>query len=101
MVTMAGTVAQGRASWGIQAAAGGSAQALPRPLPGPQLLRQRMIDAMVLRGFAARTQEAYMGAVDLMARHYRVQAGSLNDATCRYRRTCYTCCASGGCRARR
>ena len=77
---MAGTVAQGRASWGIQAAAGGSAQALPRPLLGPQLLRQRMVDAMELRGFAARTQQAYMGAVDLMARHYRVQAGSHNDA---------------------
>ena len=56
MVTMAGTVAQGRASWSIQAAAGGSSQALPRPLLGPQLLRQRMVDAMELRGFAARTQ---------------------------------------------
>jgi hypothetical protein len=27
-------------------------------------LRQRMIDAMVLRGFAARTQETYLSAVD-------------------------------------
>jgi integrase/recombinase XerD len=26
-------------------------------------LRQRMIDAMVLRGFAARTQETYLSAV--------------------------------------
>ena len=79
MVTMAGTVAQGRASWGIQAAAGGSSQALPRPLLGPQLLRQRMVDAMELRGFAARTQQAYVGAVDLMARHYGVWPGSLSD----------------------
>ena len=46
----------GQASWSIQAAAGGSSQALPRPLLGPQLLRQRMVDAMELRGFAARTQ---------------------------------------------
>ena len=33
-------------------------------------LRQRMLDAMVLRGMAARTQEAYIGAVVLLARHY-------------------------------
>ena len=56
MVTMAGKVANGRASWGIQATTGGSSQALPRPLLGPQVLRQRMVDAMELRGFAARTQ---------------------------------------------
>ena len=34
-------------------------------------LRQRMMDAMVLRGFAARTQEAYCAAVGALARHYR------------------------------
>ena len=79
MVTMAGTAVQGQARWGIHLAAGGSSQALPRPVLGPPLLRQRMVDAMVLRGFAARTQQAYVGAVDLMARHYRVQAGSLSD----------------------
>ncbi len=34
-------------------------------------LRQQMTDAMVLRGFAARTQEAYLAAVSALARHYR------------------------------
>lgn len=33
-------------------------------------LRQRMIDAMVLRGFAPRTQEAYCAAVGALAKHY-------------------------------
>ena len=31
-------------------------------------LRQRMIDVMVLRGFAARTQETQLSAVGLLAR---------------------------------
>ena len=79
MVTMAGTVALGRASWGADLAPGASSQALLRPLPAPPLLRQRMVDAMELRGFAARTQQAYVGAVDLMARHYGVWPGSLSD----------------------
>ena len=91
MYTVARTRAEGQASSTIHGLMGGSRLTLP----APPLLRQRMIDAMELRGFAARTQEAYMGAVDLMARHYRVQAGSLN------RRTCCTCRASEGCRARR
>ena len=34
-------------------------------------LRQRMIDAMVLRGFSARTQESYTDAIYDMAKHYR------------------------------
>lgn len=34
-------------------------------------LRQRMLDAMVQRGFAQRTQETYIGAIRRMARHYR------------------------------
>lgn len=34
-------------------------------------LRQQMTDAMVLRGFAARTQEAYLAAVLALARYYR------------------------------
>ena len=34
-------------------------------------LRQRMIDAMVLRGFSARTQESYADAIYGMAKHYR------------------------------
>ncbi|MFZ2393324.1 tyrosine-type recombinase/integrase [Rhodoferax sp.] len=34
-------------------------------------LRQRMVDAMVTRGFAARTQESYVEAISRMARHYQ------------------------------
>ena len=34
-------------------------------------LRQRMIEAMVVRGFARRTQEAYVDAIRRMAQHYR------------------------------
>jgi integrase/recombinase XerD len=33
-------------------------------------LRQQMTEAMVLRGFAARTQEAYVAAVVALAKHY-------------------------------
>ena len=34
-------------------------------------LRQRMLDAMVQRGFAERTQETYVSAIRRMAKHYR------------------------------
>ena len=34
-------------------------------------LRQRMLDAMIQRGFAPRTQETYIGAIRRMAKHYR------------------------------
>ena len=34
-------------------------------------LRQRMLDALVLRGKAPRTQESYIDAVARLARHYR------------------------------
>jgi integrase/recombinase XerD len=34
-------------------------------------LRQRMLDAMVQRGFAVRTQETYIRAIRRMAKHYR------------------------------
>ena len=34
-------------------------------------LRQRMLDAMVQRGFAVRTQKTYVGAIRRMAKHYR------------------------------
>lgn len=34
-------------------------------------LRQRMLDALILRGLAPRTQQAYVDAVSLLARHYR------------------------------
>ena len=42
-------------------------------------LRQRMIDAMVLRGFAARTQETYLMAVGQMARHHHCSPELLSD----------------------
>lgn len=42
-------------------------------------LRQRMIDAMVLRGFAARTQETYLSAVTQMAKHHRCRPALLTD----------------------
>ena len=34
-------------------------------------LRQRMLDALVLRGMASRTQESYIEAVSRLVRHYR------------------------------
>ena len=34
-------------------------------------LREQMNDAMVLRGFAARTRESYLAAVSALAKHYR------------------------------
>ena len=42
-------------------------------------LRLRMIDAMVLRGFAVRTQETYLIAVGQMARHHRCSPDLLSD----------------------
>ena len=39
--------------------------------PKVTALRQQMIEAMVLRGFAQRTQEAYVDCVFALARHYR------------------------------
>jgi integrase/recombinase XerD len=42
-------------------------------------LRLRMIDAMVLRGFAARTQETYLIAVGQMARHHHCSPERLSD----------------------
>ena len=42
-------------------------------------LRQRMINAMVLRGFAPRTQMAYVDAVRLMARHFKRSPALLSD----------------------
>ena len=43
-------------------------------------LRQRMIDAMVLRGMARRTQEAYLGAVAQLAHHYHCSPDGLDGA---------------------
>lgn len=42
-------------------------------------LRLRMIDAMVLRGFAARTQETYLIAVGQMARYHHCSPELLSD----------------------
>lgn len=41
-------------------------------------LRRRMIDALVLHGKAARTQEAYVSAVAQLARHYRCSPDTLS-----------------------
>jgi hypothetical protein len=42
-------------------------------------LRQRMIDAMVLRGLRPRTQESYLRAVSQMARHYHRSPELITD----------------------
>ena len=42
-------------------------------------LRQRMIDAMQVRGLAARTQQAYVTAVVGLARHYRCDPQQLDS----------------------
>jgi integrase/recombinase XerD len=48
-------------------------------------LRQRMLDALVLRGMARRTQQSYIQAVAGLARHYRRSPEQLNaDEVQRY-----------------
>lgn len=48
-------------------------------------LRQRMLDALVLRGMATRTQEAYIEAIARLARHYRRSPDTLTaDEVQRY-----------------
>ncbi len=42
-------------------------------------LRQKMIDAMVLRGFAARTQKSYLYAVTQLAKHYHQSPDVISD----------------------
>jgi len=42
-------------------------------------LRHAMIEAMQVRGFAARTQESYLSAVEQLAAHYRRSPASLRD----------------------
>lgn len=42
-------------------------------------LRQRMIEAMQLRGLSARTQESYLGAVQQLALHYRKSPDLLTE----------------------
>ncbi|HEX9718236.1 MAG TPA: site-specific integrase [Ramlibacter sp.] len=41
-------------------------------------LRQRMLDALVLRGMASRTQESYIDAVSRLARHYKRSPDALS-----------------------
>src|SRR5574340_31279 len=41
-------------------------------------LRQRMLDALVLRGMALRTQQSYIDAVARLARHYRRSPDALS-----------------------
>ena len=43
-------------------------------------LRQRMLDAMVVRGLSVRTQECYVEAVARMARHYHLSPDLLSAA---------------------
>lgn len=40
-------------------------------------LREQMNDAMILRGFAARTQASYLAAVRALAKYYRRSPDSL------------------------
>jgi integrase/recombinase XerD len=42
-------------------------------------LRQKMIDDMQLRGFAERTQEAYLSAVRQLAKHYHKPPDQIDE----------------------
>lgn len=42
-------------------------------------LRQRMLDAMILRGFSPCTQDTYLGAVVRLSQHYNCSPGLLSD----------------------
>lgn len=42
------------------------------------ILRQRMSDAMVLRGFSPRTRQTYLDCVSALAKHYRQSPDQLN-----------------------
>ena len=46
-------------------------------------LRQRMNDAMVLRGFSARTKESYLACVTGLAKYYRRSPDTLDAAAIR------------------
>ena len=67
-------------------------------------LRQKMIDAMIVRGFAARTQNSYLYAVTHLANHYHQSPDKLDENQIRAfflylakdkklssSRTCYAC----------
>lgn len=42
-------------------------------------LRQKMIDAMIMRGFAARTQKSYLYGVTQLAKHYHQSPDKISD----------------------
>ncbi len=46
-------------------------------------LRQQMTEAMQLRGLAERTQESYLGAIQLLARHDGSSPDQLSEAQIR------------------
>ena len=60
-------------------------------------LRQRMHDALVLHGKAARTQDAYIEAVARLARYYRRSPDRLNNE--QVQQYLCTCCKRVACRA--
>ena len=94
------TLKLGHVSWFLEAAMATTTGLDATPL------RMRTIDAMVLSGFAERTQEAYVAAVRLLAEHHHSRPAVLSDeqvqgdlaSTCC---TCCTCCRRATCRARR
>ena len=43
-------------------------------------LREAMVDKMLLKGFSQRTQNSYLGAVSLLARHYHAAPDTLDQA---------------------
>ncbi len=47
-------------------------------------LRQRMVEDMQLHGFAARTQEAYLGAVCQLARYYQKAPDTITEEELRH-----------------
>ena len=49
-------------------------------------LRQKMLEDMQLRGFAVRTQEAYLLAVRQLARYYRKSPDQIEEEELRQRR---------------
>ncbi len=54
-------------------------------------LRQRMLEDMQLRGFSARTQEAYVHAVRQVAAHFHKPPDQLTEASTSASHTISTC----------
>ncbi len=61
-------------------------------------LRQQMIDAMVLRGMAQRTQQAYLSVVAQLAKHYHCSPDRLDAAANLRTRTLLMTAYAGGLR---